>query len=371
MKKSYIKLICFEMIVLILLIVNIFMSNIINNYLIAFIILTLIIIFKKIFGVEKIKKRYTKEIIIDISIIYIIFFVLYYLFGLITGYYKTNNYFTLFGITTFIIPNILVVSFKEYLRFLVYTKIIKYKSLYITSFLMFVLIDLINVLKISNFVSVQNVFYLCSLSIVPVVVNNLVANYIIKKSNYKVNIFWLLIINLYGYFLPIIPNVGDYIMSILSIILPLIIYKKIFSFFENVEDMDIDRDYNKKYIFPYISAGLITVILVYFSSGFFRFQTIAIASGSMHPEFSKGDVVLIDKKINKLEEGEIIAYKYKDVIVVHRLIKIVEKDDLFYYTKGDANLLQDNYVVKKDDVVGVVKIVIPYLGLPAVWLNGL
>lgn len=371
MKKSYVKLIYFEIIILVLLILNIFRDSIINNYLIALILFFLIIVFKRIFGVEKIKKRYTKELIIDISVVYIAFFIIYYLFGLITGFYKTNNYFTFYGIKTFIIPNILIICLKEYFRFLVYEKFDKNKLLHSLTFIMLVMIDLINVLKISNFVTVQGVFYLCALSIIPTITNNIVANYILKKSNYKVNIFWLLIINLYVYFLPIIPNVGDYIMSIISIILPLIIYKKVNLFFENIEDKEIDRDYNKKFIIPYITTASIIVALVYFSSGFFRFQTIAIASGSMNPYFSKGDVVLIDKKYETIDVKDVIAYKYKDVIVVHRVIKKIEKDNVFYYTKGDANLVPDNYAVSEEDVVGVVEEVIPYLGLPAVWLNGL
>ncbi len=371
MKKSYIKLIFFEIILLALLIFNIFKENIINNYLIALILFALIIVFKKIFGIEKEQKRYTKELMIDISIVYILFFVVYYLFGLITGYYKTNNYFTFFGITTFIIPNIFVIGFKEYLRFLIYAKIDKNKFLNICSFFIFVMIDLVNVLKLSKITSIQGTFYLIALSIIPVLVNNIVANNVLKKSNYKVNIFWILILELHIYFLPFIPNVGDYILSIINIVLPLIIYKKVNIFFENIEDKDIERESEKKFIIPYITTAIIIFSLVYFSSGFFRFQTIAIASGSMNPYFSKGDVVLIDKKFDKIELEDVIAYKYKDVIVVHRVINKIEKDGVFYYTKGDANLVQDNYVVKQEDIVGVVEEIIPYAGLPAVWLNGL
>lgn len=371
MKKSYIKLIYFEIIILALLIFNVFNENIINNYLIALILFCLVMVFKKIFGVEKERKRYTKELIIDISIVYIVFFIIYYLFGLITGFYKNNNYFTIYGITTFIISNMLLIGLKEYFRSLIYSKFEKNKFLNICSFLMLVLLDLINVLKISKFTSVQGLFYLCALSIIPVFVNNIVANYVLRKSNYKVNIFWLSIINLYVYFLPIIPNVGDYILSIINIIVPIIIYKKVNIFFENVEDKDLERESSDKFIIPYILTSIIIFSLIYFSSGFFRYQTISIASGSMNPYFSKGDVVLIDKKFDKIDIDDVIAYKYKDVIVVHRVVNKIEKGNTFYYTKGDANLVQDNYVVNEEDIVGVVEGIIPYLGLPAVWLNGL
>jgi signal peptidase I len=86
------------------------------------------------------------------------------------------------------------------------------------------------------------------------------------------------------------------------------------------------------------------------------------------PQIFNLNVENLKKKIDEMVN---LGYKYKDVIVVHRVINKIEKDGVFYYTKGDANLVQDNYVVKQEDIVGVVEEIIPYVGLPAVWLNGL
>ena len=47
-------------------------------------------------------------------------------------------------------------------------------------------------------------------------------------------------------------------------------------------------------------TGIITIILVYLTSGYFHFWAIAVASGSMSPKIEKGDVVIIEK----LDEGE-------------------------------------------------------------------
>lgn len=269
MKKSYVKLMIFESIILLFLIINIFNYKIINNYLVILFLLILNGLFIKLFGIEKNKKRYTKELITEISIVLIIFFIIYYIFGIVTGFYKISNYFTFYGIKTIIIPNILIVFLKEHFRFLFYAKIENSKILNTTTFIMFILIDLINILKISNFATPQSGFYFVALSLLPIIANNLVANHIIKKSNYVINIFWLLIINLYVYILPIMPNVGDYITSIIKIILPLIIYKKVNTFYENIEDNEITRDYNKKYLAPYLIAIITSTILIYFTSGFF------------------------------------------------------------------------------------------------------
>lgn len=95
----------------------------------------------------------------------------------------------------------------------------------------------------------------------------------------------------------------------------------------------------------------------------------------MEKVLSKGDVVIIKNIFNNydvLKEGQIIAYKYENVIVVHRIIKILdEKDKKYIYTKGDANLQPDNYVVLEENVIGIVKFKIPFIGLPTVWLNNI
>ena len=42
-----------------------------------------------------------------------------------------------------------------------------------------------------------------------------------------------------------------------------------------------------------------------------------------------------------------------------------------FITKGDANLLNDKYVVDQSMIVGEVRFKIPFVGLPTVWLSGL
>ena len=93
----------------------------------------------------------------------------------------------------------------------------------------------------------------------------------------------------------------------------------------------------------------------------------------MEKVISKGDIVVIEKldaEYEKLKEGQVIAYTYNGVLVVHRIVRIIKQDGQYYvYTKGDANPNEDNYVVEQDTIMGTVKAVVPYLGLPTVWLN--
>ncbi len=74
---------------------------------------------------------------------------------------------------------------------------------------------------------------------------------------------------------------------------------------------------------------------------------------SMDPLMDNSSVVLY-RRINSLEKinvGDIIAYKRGDGKVVHRVTKITE-DGLI--TKGDNNVLTDNGVVTNQTIFGVV-----------------
>ena len=61
MKKSYIKILIFEIIIIASLTLNIFIQSVLNKYLIVMFLIILILIFKKMFGIdERIWRRVTR-----------------------------------------------------------------------------------------------------------------------------------------------------------------------------------------------------------------------------------------------------------------------------------------------------------------------
>ena len=180
---------------------------------------------------------------------------------------------------------------------------------------------------------------------------------------------------LYRYILPIIPNPNEYLYSVIELIVPVIFMYHIYKFYKKDQDEEVKRHYHKRHIGTLIIPTCIVIFLVYITSGYFRYHAIAIASGSMVPSINKGDVVIIEKVENNkgdIELGEVIAYRYNNVIIVHRLVKKVKIDDkYFFYTKGDANHDIDNYEITEDMIIGTVDAKIPYIGYPTVWINEL
>ena len=373
MKRGYKKLLIFQLIMFFILILNSFIHNILGNYItIVFLILT-IIIFKLFFGIEKDRHRFTKDIIFDVIIFLLIFFLIYYLSGLIIGFARTDNYYTLNGIKTFIIPIIITIILKEFLRYQVIMKSEGNKILMILSCILFIFLDVTNPIFYNGFSSKYDTFIFFALTLLPAISTNIVCSYLTFKVGYKPNILYLLVMNLYQYLLPLVPNPNEYIASIIRFLLPILLGYKLSGFFNLTADQEIDRNYNKTSAWSLIVPTILVAVLVYFTSGYFHYYAVAIASGSMEKAISKGDIVVIekiDKQYDKLEKGQVIAYTYHGVLVVHRIVNIIEdKGEYYVYTKGDANAKEDNYVVEQDTIMGTVEFVIPYLGLPTVWLN--
>ena len=122
-----------------------------------------------------------------------------------------------------------------------------------------------------------------------------------------------------------------------------------------------------------IPAMICLGIIIILASGISKYRMIAIASNSMVPIYAKGDTLIfekIDKKL--LQDDDIIVFKKDNILVAHRIIKTKEvSSKLYFYTKGDANNSADAEMVNEDDVLGIVRRVVKYIGFPTVWLNEL
>jgi len=373
MKKSYKKMLVFQIIIFLIFILNSFVSNILREYnFIIFLILSLVI-FKLFFGFEKDKHRYTKDIIFELIIFLTIFFILFYVLGIFVSFAKVDNYYNWYGLKTFMLPLILTIILKEILRYMMLKKCEGNKLLFITTFILFVFLDITEVIYYNDFKSAYNSFIFVALSFLPAISSNIMCTYVTQKAGYKPVILYLLITRLYVYLIPIIPNPNEYITAIINFLLPMIYMFKIHSFFAKEKDEYITREYNKKSIISLILPTLLVIVIVYFTSGYFHYYAIAIASGSMESKISKGDVVIVEKidgNYDSLEVGQVLVFKHSGVVVVHRLVNIINEDGKYYfYTKGDANYSPDDYVITEDMVLGTTNFVIPYAGLPTVWLN--
>lgn len=377
MKKGYKRIILFNIILSIILLINSFIFNAFVDYFMPIFLMILIIIYKLIFGFEKDKHRYVKDIILEIAIFLIIFFVIYYIFGLVIGFAKTKGYLTIYGFKKFIIPTTLNLTLIEIYRYMTMTKSEGNVYACSTSVITLILLTITSSLAVQNNASKYEIFLYIALTFLPAVSKNVTLSIMEFKTGYKPLIFYSLIMGLYQYIFPIVPNPNEYITSIILFILPILMGLRIYLFFQKEQRSreKLYRKSNKKRFGSLVIPVLITFVLVYFTSGAFKLWAIAIASGSMTPNINKGDVVIIEKinkDYDKLEIGQVIAFKNDGLIIVHRLIRVVEVEGKYYfYTKGDANGDEDHIALTPDMIVGKVNYRIPFIGIPTVWLNEL
>lgn len=372
MKKTLKKLMIFE-ISLIILTILFMLLPVMSAYLMVLYLILITFIFKIIFHTEKHKRNLEENNLLEITVFLMTFFVLYYLFGLLVGFTRISNY-SWNSIVSYAIPLTLYILLREFLRYNILKKTELNDIATAISILLFIVLDLANGLYYIDYRNAYGTMMYLSLSVFPVISSNIVYSFLSKRSGYRPIIFYSLIIGLYRYILPIIPNANVLMTTLLNTLLPILLWVRMSSFYERVENPDLDRRHNYTNISILIAPSILVAIMIYFFSGYFRYYTIAIASDSMSPTIQRGDIVIIDQKrrdSDALEEGEVIAYKKDNRIIIHRIVdKTKVAGKYVFLTKGDSNNSLDDYSVEEENIVGTVYLKIKYLGLPTVWLNG-
>jgi len=114
----------------------------------------------------------------------------------------------------------------------------------------------------------------------------------------------------------------------------------------------------------WVAITFAAMFIIFTSLNIFDYQMYVVKSGSMEPSIHTGSVV-VSNKTNNYKEGDIITFKVsgsKDT-VTHRIITIKEENgQTSFQVKGDTNDTPDPDLVLKANVVGEVRLSIPFLG---------
>jgi signal peptidase len=108
-------------------------------------------------------------------------------------------------------------------------------------------------------------------------------------------------------------------------------------------------------------------------SNHFTYGALVIATESMTGELNKGDIAIFEKYEDQfLQEGQVIVFEKDDSAIVHRIVDIkIINEETRYYTQGDINDNQDPGWRTDADIVGLVNLKLPFLGMPTLWLRSL
>jgi len=368
MKKDKLKIYIIEVLLIITLLFALFVSNTINKKILALIIFAFALIIH--FFIKKKARRsiYDKQVTWLMSGFGIIYLIAFYLMGLYFGYYKAPTVFGFNTIINFIIPFVIIIISSEYIR----QKLIfqKGKLTSVLAFIIMVLIDLIIYTGVYDISNLDDMLAVVGFILFASIACNLLYHYTTKRFGNKGVIIYRLITVLYVYFIPYIPNVYIFFRSFLRMIYPYIIY------------MVLEHTYSKSsYYSPYRSRSknvittsilfIVLTLLIALISCSFKYGIIVVGSGSMTGTINKGDAVIFeryDKKV--IKKDDVIVFKKEEMKTIHRLVEIENYNNQYrYYTKGDANKdIDDGYILKKD-IMGKVKLRIPYIGYPTIWIR--
>lgn len=123
-----------------------------------------------------------------------------------------------------------------------------------------------------------------------------------------------------------------------------------------------------KKIWNIVSTALVILMVIcavfLMGSRLMGFRCFNIISPSMEPEYGVGDLIYV-KEVDPatIKEGDVITFLVNEDLVVgtHRVVR-VDAENQHFYTKGDANDIEDGEPVHFNNVIGVPKFSIPKLG---------
>lgn len=311
---------------------------------------------------------------IQITIIGVLLYILLTnLAGLYFGFLR-NSYSLTF---TSIIKNtymiiILVVS-SELIRWMVASnqRVHKYQLIILT--VLYIVLDVVLALSPNYTSSSFNIFRF----ITTVGVVSIARNYVCSVLTYKVSFIPSLILrlffSLYPFVVPIFPNFGDYLNSIIDLLTPFLIYFSIRRIVNHANKERVVKISRKLWYF-YVPLWLSLIFVVILVSGMFRYKIMAIGSGSMEPCVSKGDALIFEKYdgSEKPIKNQVLVFRHNGKYITHRVYEVIsDEDNTFYITKGDANNTTDDFKVYENDIVGIGKLNIKYIGYPTIWFQEL
>ena len=307
-------------------------------------------------------------------IIVIIYYIIYFLLGLIVGYRRSPYSRSFFMIVKNLFYIVGLIALQDYVR----TKVMnnqRKKINYVLFTIIFTLLRLDYTQGIEVFSSGEKVFEYFASIVIPELAKSCVCSYMAISGGTLLVYAYSIPVALYQVLCPIFPDLNWFLTSIFDIFISIILF--LYNNYEHTIKTTRLTRREKKKINPIRSIPILMVLLfvVAFIAGFLPVKPVAIMSYSMVPTFSRGAVVISVKvsgdDLNKLKVGDILHYRAENGEVIHRIIGI-EKDKngkLLFRTQGDNNNTPDKNLVEEEQVIGCVKIYVPYIGYPSVWFS--
>lgn len=310
-----------------------------------------------------------------VFIVMLVYVLIYFLSGVLFDFAKNIYSTKLINILKNLWMFASIIIFKEIVREKLIVHSGKRISYLILITMLMIVID-IEIMNINYYFNSSELFFKYFFStIFPIITSNILCTYLVIVGGFKTSLTFRMPLILIKLLIPIQPDLDWFFTAIYEGLLPIVIYLFVSKYHLNRTSKESRRIIKKSTPrFRFILVGFL-IIFCFFIAGIFSYKPIAVMSGSMEPIFYRGDLVIVEKIKNdndcqKLKLYDIIEYRLDKRVVLHRIIKIENKEGkLIFTTKGDNNELPDELPVETSQVVGKIKFTVKYAGYPSVLLN--
>ncbi len=371
MKKSFKQLLTIQIFMLLVIITGFFYGNVFKNDLqIIFLFVSFVALYS-VFRLDIRNDFKYRQTLKTVMICLLFYFILIYVGGLFTGFAKTIYSFGFTNLIYNIIPTLIYIVLMEFIRSIYINRSNNNKIIIVLSCIVFIIYDSFSKFYLYNLSVSDDLYEYIGLVILVSIARNIFLSILCSKSNVINCIIYRIITELYIFVVPIVPNFGPYINSVLEITLPLIIGLILMSPSKRILP---SPNMTKRGRISSIVVVSILLLIILLNSGLIKYQMFVIGSNSMNPYIYRGDVIIArrtnSKEIKQIKKGEILVFRYDKKIVSHRVYKIITRNNKLYFrTKGDNNDQVDDNLAKESDVIGTVSFRIKYIGLPSIWLR--
>jgi len=314
------------------------------------------------------------QILLIISVIALLYVMIYYVTGIEFGFYKNPYRLNLSNFFKFFLPTAAIIAFSEVVRFVLLTQNDRLASA--LCYLSCVLADMLICSNIPAVTSFARFMDLVAGALFPALISNLLYGYLSKRYGIYPNLVFRAVTTLHAYTFSVTSGISDSLLNFLRLLLPIAIYLFIDALYEKKRRYALGNTSK----FWRVASKILTVILVILMLGTvmvisnqFYIGAYVIATDSMTGELNKGDVAIYERYEDQfINEGQVIVFEQSGLVVVHRVVDIkIINGQARYYTKGDANEDMDAGFITESDIVGLVNLKLPFFGYPTLWVRSL
>ena len=150
-----------------------------------------------------------------------------YTAGIFLGFNRGLGGFRLNILLSGLIPTALMIIVTEFLRFVLFDKVGKHRHSVVVFTTLSIILQILLAINLSTLVNVEAVFIFICVSVFPIIADELLCTYLALNIGLRPALIYAIIVKCYIYVLPIVPNLGNYIFAVISVLVPFIIYRMV------------------------------------------------------------------------------------------------------------------------------------------------